>query len=172
MQLLRDEAFFDLFRSFERTAYHLEVQDSYSTPEEDEPFRLFLTEQPDDYEWLREWEDLVRAVTASGRQMSRARVVTEPHTDYARWCMVVAHRNIEAGEDVRYLPRNQIDPSELTTDDWWLFDDSLVAFTLFTPDGAASGAAVTIDPVIVEYVRSVWNRVWDQAVPHAEYITR
>jgi hypothetical protein len=172
MQHLQNEAFIDLFRTFERTAYHLELQDSYSTPEEDGPFRLFLDGEPDDYAWFREWEELVREVTASGRQMKRARVVTEPHTDYVRWCMVVAHRNIEAGEDIRYLPRHLIDPSELTTDDWWLFDDNLIAFTLFTPDGAASGVAITTDPVIVEHCRAVWNRVWDKGVPHAEYITR
>jgi hypothetical protein len=172
MQLLHDEAFLSLFRSFERTAYHLEVLDTYSTPEEDEPFRKFLAGEPDDYEWFKDWEELVREETASGKVMHRARVVTEPHVDYTRWGLVVAHRNIEAGEDIRYLPRHQINPSELTTDDWWLFDGSLVAFTLFTPDGAASGAAVTTDPVMVEHCRTVWNRVWDKAVPHAEYLTR
>lgn len=172
MQLLQHEAFYDLFRSFERTAYHLEMQDSYSTPEEDEPFRKFLDGEPDNFEWFREWEELVRDVTTSGRQMKRARVVTEPHTDYVRWSMVVAHRNIEDGEDIRYLARHLIDSSELTTDDWWLFDDNLVAFNTFAPDGAAGGLAVTTDPVIVEHCRAVWNRVWDKGVPHAEYITR
>ncbi|MGY1865270.1 DUF6879 family protein [Nocardia gipuzkoensis] len=170
MQLLRHEAFYDLFRSCKHSAYHLEVVDTYSTPEESEPFRKFLAGEPDDFEWFNDWTDLVREVTASGIVMRRARVVTEPNVDYTRWGLTVAHRNIEAGEDIRYLPRHQIDPTELSADDFWLFDDNLVSFTTFTPDGAAGGGAVTTDPVIVEYARSVWDRVWDKAVPHAEYI--
>ncbi|MEU7141102.1 DUF6879 family protein [Nocardia sp. NPDC046473] len=170
MQLLQHEAFYDLFHSFKHTACHLEVQDSYSTPEESEPFRLFLGGKPDDFEWFREWEELVRDITAAGRQMKRARVVSQPHTDYVRWSLAVAHRNVEDGEDIRYLPRHRIDPSELSADDFWLFDDNLVAFNTFTPDGTAGGLAVTTDPVIVDYIRAVWNRVWDRAVPHAEYI--
>ncbi|QIS20468.1 DUF6879 family protein [Nocardia terpenica] len=170
MQLLRHEAFFDLFRSFEHTACHLEVVDTYSTPEESEPFRKFLAGEPDDFEWFEDWTSLVREVTTSGRVMRRVRVVSEPHVDYTRWGLAVAHYNIDAGEDIRYLPRHLIDPSELSADDFWLFDDNLVSFTTFTPEGAAGGGATTTDPVIVEYIRSVWNRVWDKAVPHAEYI--
>ncbi|MBF6297829.1 hypothetical protein IU459_09755 [Nocardia amamiensis] len=170
MQLLQGEAFDEFFHKFERTAYHLEVLDTYSTPEEDEPFRQFLAGEPDDYEWFKDWEELVREITASGRVMHRARVVTEPHTDYTRWSLVVAHQNIAAGEDIRYLARHLIDPSELTTDDFWLFDDNLVAFTVFEPSGQFVGGAFTEDPVIVGHCRAVWNRVWNKSLPHAEYI--
>ncbi|WP_454196274.1 DUF6879 family protein [Nocardia sp. Marseille-Q1738] len=172
MQLLQREAFDEYFHKFERTAYHLEVLDSYSTPEEDEPFRKFLAGEPDDYAWCDDWDSLIHEVTSNRRVVRRARVVTEPHTDYARWCMVVAHRNIAAGEDVRYLARHLIDPAELTTDDFWLFDDKLVAFTVFEPSGQFMGGAFTQDPVIVGHCRAVWNRVWDKAVPHDEYISR
>ncbi|MET8422407.1 DUF6879 family protein [Nocardia sp. NPDC004860] len=62
---------------------------------------------------------------------------------------------VQAGEDVRYLPRHLIDSDELTTDDWWIFDDSVVAFTVFEPgdNGRWIGGAVTTDPRIVEYIR-------------------
>nr|WP_218022470.1 DUF6879 family protein [Nocardia amamiensis] len=61
------------------------------------------------------------------------------HTDYTRWSLVVAHQNIAAGEEIRYLARRLIDPAELTTDDFWLFDDKLVAFTVFEPSGQFVG---------------------------------
>lgn len=170
MQLLQGEAFDEFFHTFERAAYHLEVLDTYETPEESEPFQRFLTGEPDDYEWFKDWADDVHAITSSGKQMRRARVVTEPHTDYTRWSLVVAQQNIAAGEDIRYLPRHLIDPAELSTDDFWLFDNNLVAFTVFEPSGQFVGGVFTQDPVIVDYIRTVWNRVWDKAVPHADYI--
>ena len=30
--------------------------------------------------------------------------------------------------------------------------------------------AISHDPVIVEHARTVWNRVWDNAVPHMDYV--
>lgn len=171
MDLLRGEAFDEFFYKFERTACHLEVLDVYETPEESEPFRKFLAGEPDDLEWFQDWMELVQQVTSSGKQMRRARVVTAPHTDYTRWALSIARHNIAAGEEVRYLARHLVDQSELTTDGFWLFDDNQVAFNVFEPSGQYVGGALTIDPVIVEHCRAVWNRVWDKATPYSEYVS-
>src|SRR3954470_12734388 len=103
MELLQGEAFDDLFRGFERTAFHLELKDSYHTPEEAGPFDLFLRGEPDDFAWHQPWLKLVRDATAAGRSITRARVISEPHHDYARWGLTVAPLNIEAGEDIRWM---------------------------------------------------------------------
>ncbi|MGW4772120.1 DUF6879 family protein [Nocardia sp. NPDC004278] len=169
MQLVQDEAFNRLFHSCQREAFHLEVQDTYETPEESEPFRKFLQDEPDDYAWFRPWLDHVRDVTSRGVAVNRARVVTEPHTDYTRFAKAVARFNAEAGEDVRYLPRHLIDSAELTVDDWWLFDDAVLAYTIFEPSGRWVGGAVTTDPRLVKYCRAVKERVWALATPLAEY---
>ncbi|CAM3667768.1 DUF6879 domain-containing protein [Kibdelosporangium persicum] len=171
MELLQGEAFDGLFRSFERSAFHLEVQDSYHTSEESGPFRLFLTGAPDDFAWHQPWLDLIRNATNAGKSVTRARVVTVPHGDYTRWGLAVADHNIAAGEDIRWLPRHRIDSQDLTTDDFWLFDDRLVVFTVFEPDGQFAGGASTIDPMIVAHCRSVRDRVWAAAVPHHEYVS-
>lgn len=169
MELLQGEAFDNLFHSFERTAFHLEVQDTYQTPEESGPFSLFLNGQDDDLAWFQPWSVLVRAATSAGKAITRARVVTVPHGDYTRWGLTIAEHNIAAGEDIRWLPRHLIDPAELTTDDYWLFDDSRVVFTVFAPDGAFEGGAVTTDPAIVRHCRTVRDRVWTAAIPHTQY---
>jgi hypothetical protein len=49
VELLQGEAFDALFRDFERDTFHLEVQDTYYTPDESGPFQLFLTGQHDDF---------------------------------------------------------------------------------------------------------------------------
>ncbi|TCO47333.1 DUF6879 family protein [Actinocrispum wychmicini] len=170
MNLLQGEAFDKLFHSFKHAAFHLEVQDSYHTPEESVPFRLFLTGQPDDFAWHAPWLALIREVTGGGKRVTRARVVTVPHGDYTRWGLTVAAHNIAAGEDIRWLPRHLIDPAELTTDDYWLFDDERVAFTVFEPGGRFAGGAVTTDPVIVAHCRAVRDRVWQAAIPYRQYL--
>ncbi|MFI1918109.1 DUF6879 family protein [Nocardia sp. NPDC020380] len=164
-----DDDFTEMFRSCRRSAFHLEVQDSYETPEESEPFRKFLTGEPDDFGWLQGWLDLVRESTLRGVSFSRVRVVTEPHLDYVCWSLAVSPLNIEAGEDIRYLPRRRVAVDELSTDDYWLFDDDTVAFTLFRVDGSAAGAAVTTDPVLVRRCAQVRDAAWQRAIPYADY---
>ncbi|MFC3438308.1 DUF6879 family protein [Nocardia seriolae] len=50
---LQDEGFDDLLRDCKYEAFHLEVKDTYETPEETEPFRNFLEGRSadDDYGW-------------------------------------------------------------------------------------------------------------------------
>jgi uncharacterized protein DUF6879 len=170
VELLQDEVFDALFHSFARTAFHLEVQDSYRTPDEAGPFGLFLARQEDDFAWHQPWLNLVRTVTAAGKTIKRARVVTVPHGDYTRWGLTVAPHNIAAGEDIRWLPRHLIDTEVLTADDYWLLDDDLVVFTVFEPSGRFAGGAATSDPTIVSYCRTVRDRVWEAAIPHSKYI--
>lgn len=170
MELLQGEAFDDLFRTFNHRAFHLEVQDSYHTPEESGPFHLFLTGQTDDFAWHQPWLNLVREVTSAGKRIRRVRVVTVPHGDYTRWGLTVAEHNIAAGEDIRWLPRHLIDSDYLTSDDYWLFDDDRVVFTVFEPNGRFAGGVATTDPAIVAYCRAVQDRVWQAAVPHSYYL--
>lgn len=170
MELLQGEAFDELFRAFRNQAFHLEVQDSYHTPDETGPFNLFLAGQADDFAWHQPWLDLVREVTSTGKRITRARVVTVPHVDYTRWGITVAPRNIAAGEDIRWLPRHLIDPRDLAADDYWLFDDSRAVFTVFEPGGQFAGGAVTTDAAIVDMCRTVRDRVWPVAIPHSQYI--
>ena len=169
MELLEGEAFTDQFHSVSRRAFHLEVQDSYSTPDESGPFALFLNGRADDLEWHQPWLDLVRAVSAGGRSIDRVRLVSEPHVDYTRWGLSIAPHNIAAGEDIRWLPRHLVAASEIPADDFWLLDDDRVMFTVFEPGGRFVGGATSIDPSIVAYCREARDRFWSMAVPHAEY---
>lgn len=170
MQLVQGEAFDELFREAKREAFHLEVRDDYY-PADYPPLVRFLAGEPEDYAWFQPWLKQVRESVGRGVAVNRARVVSTPHNDYTRYAKHVARLNVEAGEDVRYLPRHLIDPNELTTDDWWIFDDSVVAFTVFEPgdNGRWVGGAVTTDPRIVEYIRTVKERVWARAVPLSDY---
>jgi hypothetical protein len=171
VELLQGDALDDFFRRGEwRRAFHLETLDTYSTPEEDEPFRKFLDGEPDDLEWLAGWLKVVRDVTDAGKTVDRVRLCTVPHVDYTRFGLYVAPHNIAAGEDIRWLPRHLIDAQELTVDDWWMFDDDRVGFSIFEPGGKGAGAALTSDPTIAAYCRAIRDRVWTLAIPHHDYV--
>lgn len=170
MRLLQGQAFDDIFRTFEHSAFHLEVEDAYHTPDESEPFRKFMTGEPDSFDWHRPWLDLIRATTVTGRRVERVRVVSVPHGDYTRWGLTVAPLNIAAGEDIRWLPRDRLEHADVPSDDFWLLDRNRVVFTVFAPDGTFSGGAETVDPAIVERCVRVRDALWSSAVPHAEYL--
>ncbi|QIS21021.1 DUF6879 family protein [Nocardia terpenica] len=164
---LRQGDWRDLFRECRSEAFHLEVRDDYAVAVESEPFRRFLDNEPDDYAWFRDWEILVEELTGRGVTMRRVRVVTVPHTDYQRWSLIVAKRNIDAGEDIRYLPRHLA--GEVPPDDWWLMDDERVIFNLVDQQLKSAGIAITTDPRIIEYCQGVKQRLWSLATPHADY---
>lgn len=169
MKLLKDESFDDLFRTFSRTAFHLELKDSYHVSQEAGPFGLFLAGKPDDFSWHQPWLQLVRAATQAGKSVTRVRVVTVPHSGYVRWGLTVAPLNIEAGEDIRWLPRQLTSGIDFPSDDYWLFDDNRVVFTVFEDDGRFAGGAEASDPGIIEQCRKVHEQVWALAIPHHEY---
>ncbi|WP_067531613.1 DUF6879 family protein [Nocardia crassostreae] len=159
-----------LFHECRESAYHMEVRDTYAVASESEPLRRFLEgEPPPDYD-KSDWIDLIREMTGRGVAVSRVRVVTVPHSDYQRWLLSVTGKNVEAGEDIRYLPRHLAEPADIPSDDWWLFDGSRVAFNLVEQAGRPAGVAVTTDPKIAAYCRGVKDRLLAVATPYWEYI--
>lgn len=164
------EPFDNLFHRFERTAFHLEVEDAYHTPEETGPLKLFLDGRPDDFAWHRPWLKLIEEITRAGRSVTRVRVVTVPHVAYTRWGLSVAPLNIAAGEDIRWLPRHLASDIELPPDDFWLFDDDRVVFTVFEESGRFAGGVETVDPDIAKRCRKLRDEGWARAIPHATYV--
>ena len=97
---------------------------------EDEPFDRFLRGEPDDYEWLSDWLRFVREVTLADATVQRVRIVSLPHADYTRWGFVVARHSIAAGEDIRYLPRHLANDIAVPAEDYWLFDDETLVWSV------------------------------------------
>jgi hypothetical protein len=152
--------FAQLFRSFEHTAFRLETRDRYYSPREAESFRKFLAGEPD-VSYHENWLNMVRAATAEGRLFSRVRVVGLPPTDYTRFAMWVAGFTREAGDDIRYLTRDQADVAGLPGHDFWLFDSRKLVTMAFGEDGRFVGADVVEDPSAV-----VEHNYWRDAARH------
>lgn len=170
MDLLHDDEFDALFVDFKRSAFHLELKDSYDTPEERGPFDLFLEGKPDDFAWFQPWLKLVEDTTGAGKEITRARVVTVPHCDYTRWGLTVAPFNISAGEDIRWLPRHLSGGIDFPKNDYWLFDDERLVWTVFAEDGTWLGGVEEIDETLIEQCVKAQREVWKRAIPHDQYV--
>ena len=171
MELITPDQRNELFGTFERDAFHLELRDEYGVPGEDGPFARWLRGEPDDYVWLEPWLARIRTATRSGRCVRRVRVVSEPTTAYIRWEHGVTPLTLEAGEDIRWLPRHQLPALEFPLDgsDWWLFDDRLLAVGRFGHDGRVLGSELVTDLEVVALCAAVRDHLWPLAIPHTEY---
>ncbi|MFJ9544331.1 DUF6879 family protein [Streptomyces sp. NPDC101225] len=162
----------ELFNSFKHDAFHLELRDDYGSPVEDTPYARWQRGEPDDYAWLNPWMTHMKRVTGEGRIVRRVRVITEPHSQYVGWEHSLTHLNLEAGEDIRWLPRHRL-PQGITFpvdgNDWWLYDDRLLAVGHFDPEGRVLGSEIFADQETVAKCVRIRDLLWAAAIPHTEY---
>lgn len=160
------------FRRARRSAIHIEVRDTYHMPDEDEPTARWR-ESGEIIETAggRAWCAMVAETVSRGVTVSRVRVVTVPHTEYTRWLLDACASNIAAGEQIRYLPRHEVD-GHVPEDDYWLFDDEIVGFNTVDADGDGVGLAVTADTEIVDVCARAAARLWAHSTDHGDYLRR
>ncbi|MFD4263118.1 DUF6879 family protein [Streptomyces sp. NPDC058534] len=166
-------AFTDLLSATTGAAVHLEMRDSYAVDYEAGPFaewrRGFRHDPADRVSWWRPWLDLVQETAARGVVVRRARIVSEPVSEYTRYLCDTTFTNVAAGEQVRWLPRRQASDIALPGNDFWLFDDHLVRWNHFSGDGRSLGGEVTDDPAAVKLCAGAFENVWARATPHDQY---
>jgi hypothetical protein len=136
----------ELLNTFEHTAFRLEVRDRYDEPDEAGSLEKYVAGEPVDLTWMQEWFALVSQKVAAGRRFARVRVVTVPLTDYSRFGMYCATYSNEAGEDIRYLSRDQADAAGLPKHDYWLFDSTTLVRMTFDDNDAFTGSELIDDP--------------------------
>ncbi|MDT0467525.1 DUF6879 family protein [Streptomyces gibsoniae] len=165
----------ELLDGAQQSAVHLEMRDVYAVPKESSQFQRWLEtgERPNDpdSDYWREWTSAVRRTVTRGVIVRRARIVSEPVTDYIRYEHAGTPVNLAAGEQVRWLPRRRASDIALPGNDFWLFDGQLVRFGFFSGDGALVGHTLDEDPATVKLCASAFEAVWERAVPHEQYET-
>lgn len=121
-------------------------------------------------EWALGWYELIGGAVSRGASVRRARIVSEPISDYVRFEYDTTEvANIAAGEQVRWLPRRQASDLCLPGNDFWMFDDSSVLFNHFDGNGNATTRDISTDPAVIKLCASAFEAVWERAVPHQEY---
>ncbi len=161
--------FDELMASAHHGAVHLEMRDSY-TPN-DLIFRDWKAgKQFDPVERMADWFQGRLSTVARGVVIRRARIVSEPLSDFTRHEFETTSRlNIPAGEQVRWLPRRRASDLALPGNDFWVFDEHTIRFGYFAGDGELVGHEVCRDPDVLKLGLSAFEAVWDRAIPHEDY---
>ncbi|MEI5102072.1 hypothetical protein RB200_30590 [Streptomyces sp. PmtG] len=156
----------------QHSAVHLEMRDTYQP--NDPEFVAWrngkrLNPAADRSAWWRPFLDVVTQTTARGVVMRRARIVSEPVTDYIQYEYDVTFPNVVAGELVRWLPRRQAADIPLPGTDLWMFDSESVLFTYFSGAGEVVDREWRTEPGVIQLVTSAFELVWQRATPHDRY---
>lgn len=162
--------------SARHSAVHLEMRDSYAVDYEKGPFadwRAGHRHDPADRDsWWRPWLDFVSGMVTRGVVVRRARIVSEPVSEYTRFLYDGTFTNVAAGELVRWLPRRQASDIALPGNDFWLIDGKLVRWNHFTGAGASGGGELSTDPSSAKLCAEAFEAVWERAIPHDSYEIR
>ncbi|MCU1680471.1 MAG: hypothetical protein JWQ81_1210 [Amycolatopsis sp.] len=119
-----------LFQNFERSAFRLEMQQTYTIPSEQDRLKAFLAGGSQPQRDLR-WHGNVAAKIAEGKTMPRSKVVRRPLSDYTRFLFAWSvPENIRAGEEYRIVDLTDRH-LELPSRDFWLFDDKVLLLLNF-----------------------------------------
>jgi hypothetical protein len=163
------ESFDELLAKCTRTALKLEFRDQYMTGDPG-----YTAWQAGDIDRAVEeyagWTALARGAVARGVQMKRARVVSEPVSEYIAFEYAVTSRvNVAAGELIRWVPRQRVSDVALPGNDVWVFDDSILQFCFFAGDGRFIGNDVSTDPEVMKLCVSAFEAAWERGVDHDRF---
>jgi hypothetical protein len=160
----------DLCRGVQESFVHLETRDSYGTEIELPHLAGWRRGEPDNLGWLGWWLEMLRDHRAAGRTCRRARIVSEPLSDYQRWTLSHAAALVEAGEEIRYLPRPRLTTVALPgSGDFYVFDDELVLFLHYAGSGTNASFEISELPATVRACREAFETVWALAMPFRDY---
>ena len=160
-------------RLFSRRVFRLETLDAYDAANEREPYAAFRAGKPVSDRWRDGWRKIAGDITASGREMARVHVVSEPLSDYMKFMLLHGYpANVESGEYVGIIGRARA--ASLPDLDFWLFDDDLAGVLVYNAAGAVERVEWhdrTTEPQFLD------DCCWDRdaalrlALPLAVYVT-
>ncbi len=161
----------ELYQGSQRSIVHLELRDAYML---DDPYwqhwkvhRGF--DAGDRSTWHDPYYDRMVAAIRRGVSVRRARIVSEPVSDYVRFEYALSAIHEAAGERVRYLARHDTIDLALPACDFWLFDDETLKITHFSGGGDVVRRELVQDVELVKFYSRSFETVWNRATPQRDY---
>lgn len=171
MALLTEDALGELLDGFSHTAFRFEIREGYNSDVGRESFQRFLRDEPDDYPWHRSWMEKVRRDARDGKLWQRVRIVSVPMSPYTRYGIRVARLSVDAGEDIRYLRRDDAARLALRPYDSWLLDGGTLVHLHFSDaDDTFLGAESVTDTILVQRHNAWRELALRHAVPLDEFV--
>lgn len=172
MESLDADGWARIFNSCRKSACHLEMRDHYGVAEEAadiEKWRAGEWGPEEDAASKAGWLDLMRATAARGVRLRRTRIISLPASEYIRFEHEGTPQNIEAGEEVRWVPRTRASGLALPGNDCWIFDEATVLFNHFTGSGGWIGNELSHDARVAELCTAAFEAAWKIGVPHEDF---
>jgi hypothetical protein len=159
----------DLFDTVERNSWRWECQGDYQVDEAKlQRWRAGLP-----FEETRaslKWHAYVRDLRQRGIPFERVRMLTEPLTEYLRWMLGVTYRNINAGEDIRWITESRARALKMPDYDFYIIDDERVAIMRFDADKVLVDLEVVHDASTLATHQAYRDTVWPLAIRHNDYL--
>lgn len=105
----------------------------------------------------------------AGIEQRRIKTISEPPSEYMRGAYDFASHLVEAGEDIRWLPRRLASTLLLPGNDMFVLDGKAVMFNLHDGDTSPAGQQWADDPALVVRCREAFEAAWAVAIPHRDY---
>lgn len=161
--------FYTLAAACERSIIRFETRDAYDVTEASTYSEWQETGSVANHD-LGEFAEAVQAAVGRGVTWRRVRIISRPMSDYMRWEHAVTNSNIAAGEDIRWLWRDEAADLLVPAADCWVFDDRVIRWNFQRGDDSNPHVyAFGSDPRIVRDLAGAFEIAWNRATPHANF---
>jgi uncharacterized protein DUF6879 len=116
-----------------------------------------------------QWRDVVAAEIEAGVTARRVRVVSEPLSEYQRMAVEWSGLAVDAGEQLRWLPRRLVSTEPLPGNDFFVLDGQIAMFNVHDGHDNLVENQLSRDPGVVKFCQGAFERAWGMAIPHREY---
>ncbi|GAA3122928.1 DUF6879 family protein [Streptosporangium carneum] len=115
------------------------------------------------------WADSVAEMEQAGEHLRRVRVISEPLSDYQRMAVQFSGPAVDAGEDLRWLPRRLTSTLPLPGNDFFVLDGHTALFNVMDGNGDRAEIQLYTEPEVVKLCLEAFEAAWAVAIPHREY---
>lgn len=172
-EFITDEQFDHLFGDgFAHTAWRLESRSAYASDRDGDGYQRWARGEDPRTDPARPWCRNIRAQVDAGKRVERVRISDKPLTPGQAYLLEVGWANVEAGEDIRHLPRSTARELGLPGRDFWLFDSRILLEMHFDQADNYLGAELVQDAAAVLEACQIRDAAWHHAVPRAEFRLR
>lgn len=151
-----------------RSVAKLELRDNYAVDG-----TLFTAWQVGDSEAISRAAETLRgrvaARVAAGMSLRRAKVVSEPLSRYQRFALEITAHAVDAGEDIRWVPRRLVSTIPLPGNDFFVLDDKFVIFNVLDGSDDRAEQQLYRDVTVVKRCRDAFEVIWTLSIPHRDY---
>jgi hypothetical protein len=113
--------------------------------------------------------DKVAARVDGGMNLRRVKVVSEPLSQYQRFAVDYSAHAVQAGEDIRWLPRRLVSTLLLPGNDFFVLDENSVIFNVLDGDSGRAEQQLYQVPEVVKQCQEAFEAAWALSIPHGEY---